>query len=50
MLIDGQYSSRPDIMLVSIITLALLGKICDGAFRSIERRLLSWTDGFQGKN
>ncbi len=50
MLIDGQNSSRPDIMLVSIITLALLGKLCDGVLRSIEQRLLSWTDGFQGKN
>ena len=49
MLIDGQNSSRPDIMLVSIITLALLGKICDGVLRAIERRLLSWTDGFQGR-
>lgn len=49
MLIDGQNSSRPDIMLVSILTLALLGKLCDGALRTLERRLLVWTDGFQGR-
>jgi sulfonate transport system permease protein len=49
MLIDGQNSSRPDIMVVSILILALLGKLFDGALRAIERRLLHWTDTFQGK-
>ncbi len=49
MLIDGQNSSRPDIMLVSIIALALLGKLCDGLLRTIEKRLLVWTDGFSGR-
>jgi sulfonate transport system permease protein len=48
MLIDGQNSSRPDIMLVSIITLALLGKLSDSLLRIVERRALSWTDTFQG--
>ena len=49
MLIDGQNSSRPDIMLVGILALALLGKLSDGLLRSAERRLLAWTDTFQGK-
>ena len=49
MLIDGQNSSRPDIMLVSIIVLALLGKLCDSGLRVAERRLLSWADTFQGR-
>ncbi len=49
LLVDGQNSSRPDIMLVSIITLALLGKFCDSALRVIEKRLLVWTDGFAGR-
>jgi sulfonate transport system permease protein len=49
MLIDGQNSSRPDIMLVSIIALALLGKLCDSALRLAEAKLLSWTDTFKGK-
>ena len=49
MLIDGQNSSRPDIMLVSILILALLGKLCDGGLRLAEQRLLSWADTFQGR-
>jgi sulfonate transport system permease protein len=49
MLIDGQNSSRPDIMLVGILALALLGKLSDGALRTVERRVLSWNDTFQGK-
>ena len=46
MLIDGQNSARPDIMLVSIIVLALLGKLSDSLLRIVERRALSWTDTF----
>jgi len=46
MLIDGQNSARPDIMLVSILLLAALGKLSDGLLRIIERRALRWTDGF----
>ncbi len=49
MLIDGQNSARPDIMLVSIIVLALLGKLSDSLLRIVERRALSWTDTFGGK-
>ena len=49
MLIDGQNSSRPDIMLVSIIVLAVLGKLCDSGLRIAERKLLSWADTFQGR-
>ena len=48
MLIDGQNSARPDIMLVSIVMLALLGKLSDGLLRAIEARALHWTDGFAG--
>jgi sulfonate transport system permease protein len=48
MLIDGQNSARPDIMLVSIITLALLGKLSDSLLRVVERRALRWTDTFGG--
>lgn len=46
MLIDGQNSARPDIMLVSILLLAALGKLSDGLLRLVERRALRWTDGF----
>lgn len=49
MLIDGQNSARPDIMLVAILTLAALGKLSDGLLRAVERRALAWTDTFQGQ-
>jgi sulfonate transport system permease protein len=49
MLIDGQNNLRPDIMLVGILTLALLGKLTDGFLRVLERRLLVWADTFESK-
>jgi sulfonate transport system permease protein len=36
-------------MMVSILTLAVLGKLSDGLLRAIERRALAWTDTFQGR-
>lgn len=48
MLIDGQNSMRPDIMLVAILSLALLGKATDSILRLIEARLLHWSDTFKG--
>lgn len=50
MLVDGQNSMRPDIMLVSILSLALLGKGTDSFLRAVERRLLHWNDTFKGGN
>ncbi|HZJ55491.1 MAG TPA: ABC transporter permease [Myxococcaceae bacterium] len=47
LLIDGQNSARADLMVVSIALLALLGKLADQAVRGVERRLLSWSDGFR---
>lgn len=38
LLIDGQNNLRPDIMLVGIVSLALLGKLSDGLLRRLERR------------
>lgn len=49
MLIDGQNNARPDIMLISIITLAVLGKLSDSGLRIVERRALDWADTFQGR-
>ena len=34
-------------MVVSIALLALLGKLADQGVRGVERRLLSWSDGFR---
>ncbi len=47
MLIDGQNSARPDVMLVSILLLAALGKFSDGLLRLVEHRTLHWTDGYK---
>jgi len=42
MLIDGHNNLRPDIMIVGIVSLALLGKLTDSALRLLEHHLISW--------
>jgi sulfonate transport system permease protein len=44
LLSDGRETSRPDIVLVAIAVLALLGKLSDSALRALERRRLAWCD------
>jgi sulfonate transport system permease protein len=46
LLIDGQSTARPDLMLVGILALAGLGKLSDFGLRRIERRVLGWSDAF----
>lgn len=48
LLVDGQNNLRPDIMVVGILLLALLGAGTDALLRLAERRLLRWADTFQG--
>jgi sulfonate transport system permease protein len=48
LLVDGQNTARPDVMLVGILVLASLGKLSDTVLRTIEHRALRWTDGFDG--
>ena len=48
LLIDGQNSGRADIILLSIMLLALLGKGTDWLLARGERRLLRWSDTFRG--
>ena len=48
LLIDGQNSGRADIIMLSIVLLALLGKGTDWLLARGERRLLRWADTFQG--
>jgi sulfonate transport system permease protein len=48
LLIDGQTSGRADIIMLSIVLLALLGKGTDLLLARGERRLLRWADTFQG--
>ncbi|WP_109475958.1 ABC transporter permease [Paraburkholderia sp. C35] len=44
LLSDGRETGRPDLVFGAILLLALLGKLSDGAFKLIERRVLSWRD------
>lgn len=44
LLTDGRETGRADLVLVSIITLALLGKITDSLLAAVEARWLGWRD------
>jgi sulfonate transport system permease protein len=48
LLVDGQNSGRADIIVMSIIFLALIGKGTDSLLQLVERRLLRWTDTYRG--
>lgn len=49
LLTDGRETSRPDVVLASIIVLALLGKVSDGLLAALEQRYLAWRDAFSGQ-
>lgn len=44
LLLDGQNSGRADIIVLSIVLLAVVGKTCDTGLRQVENRLLRWMD------
>lgn len=44
LLTDGRETGRADIVLASIVLLALLGKLTDTGMAALERRLLAWRD------
>ena len=44
LLIDGQNSGRADIIVLSIILLAIIGKLSDVLLQKLETYLLRWTD------
>jgi len=48
LLVDAQNTGRADIIVLSILLLALLGKTSDWLLQLLERRLLRWTDTFRG--
>lgn len=48
LLIDGQNTGRADIIVMSIVLLALIGKATDLLLQFGERRLLRWTDTYRG--
>lgn len=45
LLIDGENTARPDVMLVGILALAVLGKLSDSALRRAAHRLVPWATG-----
>jgi len=48
LLTDGRETSRPDVVLASIIVLALLGKLSDGFLAALEKHFLAWRDAYAG--
>jgi len=44
LLVDGQNSGRADIIVMSIILLAIVGKLTDTLVQLLERRFLRWSD------
>lgn len=46
MLSDGRELSRPDLVLIAIFCLAVLGKISDSIFKIVEDRCLKWRDTY----
>lgn len=49
LLTDGRETSRPDLVLVAIVLLALLGKLTDTVLCHWENKKLSWRDTYDGK-
>jgi sulfonate transport system permease protein len=48
LLMDGQNTARADILVLSIVLLALLGKGTDLLLSLVEKRALRWADAWQG--
>jgi sulfonate transport system permease protein len=50
LLVDGQQLGKPDQILASILTFAILGKITDGLLAAAGAPFLTWQDAFAPKN
>lgn len=48
LMIDGQMTGRPAIIIGALILFALAGKLSDALIEAVAARLLSWQDGFGG--
>lgn len=46
LLVDGQTTGRPEIVIASILLFAILGKLTDSAIASAGKRLLHWQDAY----
>lgn len=49
LLSDGRETSRPDIVIIAIILLAVLGKLTDSIMKALETYLLRWRDVIKTK-
>jgi sulfonate transport system permease protein len=47
LLVDGQQTGRPSVILASIVSFAVLGKLTDWLLASATSRLLRWQDSFK---
>ena len=47
LLVDGQMTGRPAIILAAILLFAVLGKLSDKALATLGARLVRWQDGFR---
>src|SRR3546814_2241903 len=46
LMIDGQMTGRPAVIIGSLILFALAGKVSDALIEAFARRALAWQDGF----
>jgi sulfonate transport system permease protein len=46
LMIDGQMTGRPSIIVGALILFAIAGKLSDAALEAVSKRLLSWQDGY----
>jgi sulfonate transport system permease protein len=46
LLVDGQMTGRPAVILAAIVMFAVLGKLTDRLLASVGSRLVGWQDGF----
>jgi sulfonate transport system permease protein len=46
LLVDGQQTGRPSLIIASIVMFAVLGKTTDRVLRSVGSRFTRWQDGF----
>ncbi len=50
LLVVGQNTYSPDLVLASIVLIAILGKLTDSALKSFEAKALHWQDSFGKQN
>ncbi|HEY8449467.1 MAG TPA: ABC transporter permease [Bacillota bacterium] len=47
LLVDGQYTARPEQVILSLLAFGLLGRLSDALLYGLERRVLHWRDAVQ---